>query len=77
MKTESCVNVVGQLTISDQRTHHTGKTQTTAVADTGVMVCVAGPSLMQSLGLKKTRLTKCDNLRDVAGRIIYVHGHHY
>ena len=49
------------------------KTQITAVAYTGAMICVEGPSLLQALGLKRTRLTKCDNLRDVVGRIIQVH----
>ena len=34
------------------------KTQITAIADKGAMVCIAGPSLLQALGLKKTKLTK-------------------
>ena len=53
------------------------KTQITAVADKGAMVCIAGPRSVQALGLKKTKLTKCDNLRAVAGHIIYVHGYHH
>ena len=55
----------------------TGNTQVVAIPDTGAMVCVAGPSLMHALGIKKSILTKCDNLRDVAGRLIQVHGYYY
>ena len=54
-----------------------GKTQVAAVADTGAMVCVAGSSLMQALGLRRARLTKCDNIRDVAGRTIEVYGRYH
>ena len=54
-----------------------GSTRTVAIADTGAMVCVAGPSLMQALGLKRAMLTKCKPLRDVAGRIIEVHGSYH
>ena len=38
----------------------------TAVADTGAQVCVAGPSLMASLGLKPAQLKRRAGIRDLA-----------
>ena len=38
---------------------------------------IAVPSLMQALGIRRTRLTRCDNIRDVAGRTIEVHGRYH
>ena len=54
-----------------------GKTKVAAVADTRAKVCVAGPRLMQALGLRRARLAKCDNIRDVAGRTIEVYGRYH
>ena len=54
----------------------TGATQTLAVADTGAMVCVAGPKLFKELGLNKRILSKCGNLKDVADRYIEVWGYY-
>ncbi|KAK8373485.1 hypothetical protein O3P69_018661 [Scylla paramamosain] len=39
---------------------------TTAVADTGAQVCVAGPALMSSLGLRPALLQRRAGLRDLA-----------
>ena len=39
------------------------------------IICVAGPELLQSLGLKRQNLIKCGKLRDVADRIIDVWGY--
>ena len=54
-----------------------GSTETLAVADTGAMVCVAGPTLMRELGLNRNMLVKSGNLSDVAGRAIQVLGQYY
>ena len=54
----------------------TGATQTLAVADTGAMVCVAGPKLFKELGLNKRILTKCGNLKGIADRYIEVWGYY-
>ena len=51
-----------------------GDTETLAVADTGAMVCVAGPGLMQELGLNKGKLATAGALKDVAGRNLNVLG---
>ena len=51
-----------------------GDIETLAVADTGAMVCVAGPGLMQELGLSKAKLTAPSALKDVAGRSLNVLG---
>ena len=48
--------------------------ETLTVADTGAMVCVAGPKLMNELGLNRGKLATAGKLRDVAGRILNVLG---
>ena len=61
---------------ADVHTGSTGATQTLAVADTGVMVCEAGPKLFKELRLYKKILTKCGNLKDIADRYIEVWGYY-
>ena len=40
---------------------------TTAIADTGAQVCVAGPTLLKTLGLPPRQLQERAGLRDLAG----------
>ncbi|KAK8386358.1 hypothetical protein O3P69_010788 [Scylla paramamosain] len=45
-----------------------------AVADTGAQVCVAGPSLLHTLGIEPSQLQSRAGLRDVANPTSTVHG---
>ena len=56
------------LQVTVARQNSTSSRSVTAVADTGAMVCVAGPALLNTLGVSHSHLRPVGDLRDVADK---------